>query len=341
MENDVNYPPLVSIIMPTYNYGRMIGETLKSLCAQTYRNWECLVVDDGSTDDTPDVVKAFVAQDPRFKYFRQQNQLQAAAKNLGLEHSAGQYVQFLDADDLIEDRKLELQVGYLEKHPKIDIVYGGVRYFRTGYVHERLRSMSEDNLPWMPEISGAGRDVLPALVRGNIMVINSPLVRREVVDRVGPFDVRLPPAEDWDYWLRCALAGARFRFTEVEGTLALVRLHPTSSSRNRIRMHRAMLMIRKKLEALVNDTELLALNRKLSAVEEGELGVEEAAHGNSLKSVWHLARAARIAPKWRWRMKWLVCALAAPLVSEQRLKAMIYTSLTQLVRNLGQKGEAA
>jgi glycosyltransferase involved in cell wall biosynthesis len=327
--------------MPTYNYGSLIGETLESLRLQTYDDWECYVVDDGSTDDTSEVVTAYSARDPRIKYVRQQNQLQSAAKNLGLKMCAGQYVQFLDADDLIEARKLELQVAYLEEHAEVDIVYGGVRYFRTGHVGERLYSMAEDNLPWMPQVSGTGREVLRALVQENIMVINSPLVRRNVVERVGPFDVCLPPAEDWDYWLRCALAGASFRFAEIEGTLALVRSHPVSSSRNRIRMYRSALLIRKKLEGLLEDEELLSVNRERSALNEGDLALEEVALGGSLRGAWHFVRAARVEPRWRWRLKWLVCALASPLVSRRRLESLISSSITQAVKSLGHNGEAA
>jgi hypothetical protein len=96
----------------------------------------------------------------------------------------------------------------------------------------------------MPEISGSGKEVLTTLVRQNIMVINSPLIRRRVVDAVGFFDNNLPPAEDWDYWLRCAAAGMRFQFEDSPGTLALVRWHSASSSSDRRKMYISMLSIR-------------------------------------------------------------------------------------------------
>jgi glycosyltransferase involved in cell wall biosynthesis len=225
------------VIVPTYNYGCFIGETLECLRAQTYVNWECIVVDDGSTDDTAERVSRFMEQDARFKFLRQENARQAAAKNNGLQNSAGEYIQFLDADDLIEPQKFEQQVEYLEAHPEVDIVYGSMRYFKTEVPDERLYWVWGENKPWMPETSGSGREVLTALVRQNIMVINSPMIRRRVVDAVGLFDNKLPPAEDWDYWLRCAAAGMRFEFKELPGTLALVRWHSSSSSQDR-RMYR-------------------------------------------------------------------------------------------------------
>ncbi len=152
----MSHATLVSVIVPTYNYGHFIGQALKSMQAQTYPHWECVVVDDGSTDDTAEVVARFSDSDRRIKFLRQKNLRQAAARNNGLRNSSGQYVQFLDADDLLEPRKLERQVEYLERHPEVDIVYGDVRFFNTEDPDERLYTMWGENKPWMPGISGRG-----------------------------------------------------------------------------------------------------------------------------------------------------------------------------------------
>jgi glycosyltransferase involved in cell wall biosynthesis len=322
-ETNTTTEPLVSIIIPTHNYGAFISETLNSLQHQTLTDWECIVVDDGSTDDTAEVVASIIERDPRVHYTWQPNQRQSVAKNTGLAQARGKYLQFLDADDLIESRKLERHVAYLEEHAEVDIVYGGVRYFRTDNTSERLYSMEADNLPWMPQVSGKGVEVLKALVRNNIMVINSPLVRHSIVERVGLFDVRLPPAEDWDYWLRCALEGACFQFVDIEETLALVRMHSTSSSQNRLQMHRVGLLIRKKLASLVKDKQILSLNRELRAREEGDFGMMEAGRKNSFRAAWHLASSARFERRWRWKTKLFACALAAPLVSETKLRSLL------------------
>ena len=326
--------PLVSVVVPTYNYGRFIGETLDSLRAQTYTGWECVVVDDGSTDDTEEVVARVSAADARVRYLRQANQRQAVAKNTGLKDARGKYVQFLDADDLLEPLKLERQVEFLEANPAADIVYGGARYFTAGRPGELRHSAEGSDRPWMPEVSGQGREVLAALLRRNIMPINAPLVRRRAVEAVGFFDETLPrsQAEDWDYWLRCALAGLRFQYDAAPGTLALVRTHPASSSRDRAVMYGAMLIVRKRVGGLLSDPELLKLNREMASADEGYLGIEEAAAGNRLKGMGHLVRAAALERKTRWRMKWLSCALAAPFVSGGRLRALAATSLTQSVR---------
>src|SRR5437870_12319582 len=102
--------PLVSIIVPSYNYAHFIGEALQSIQSQTYSNWECIVVDDGSTDDTGALVRQLAEKDGRIKYVRQENRGLAAARNAGMANSEGVYFQFLDADDLLEPQKLERQV---------------------------------------------------------------------------------------------------------------------------------------------------------------------------------------------------------------------------------------
>ena len=117
---------------------------------------------------------------------------------------------------------------FLEQHPDVDITYGGVRYFSSEPAGDLLLSRQysswEDGGAWMPEISGQGKEVLLALLRNNIMVVNAPLIRREVIDRVGLFDVDLTPVEDWEYLIRCAAHGAVFGFNDVEGARAFSRL---------------------------------------------------------------------------------------------------------------------
>ena len=325
----MNDRPLVSVIVPTYNYGRFIEETLECLRAQTYVNWECIVVDDGSTDDTAERVSHFIEQDARFKFLRQENARQAAAKNNGLWNSAGQYIQFLDADDLIEPQKFAKQVEFLEAHPEVDIIYGSMRYFKTETPDERLYWVWGENKPWMPETSGSGKEVLTALVRQNIMVINSPLIRRRVVDAVGLFDNRLPPAEDWDYWLRCAAAGMCFQFEDLPGTLALVRWHSSSSSYDRRRMYSSMMLIREKVEALTSDEEVLSLNREHMRKDQQTLALETISHGPLSDCLREMIKAAWLSERKKHTLKWLACAAAAPFVPRQRLRTLVTSSLTR------------
>jgi glycosyltransferase involved in cell wall biosynthesis len=323
---------LVSIVVPAYNYGHLIGQTLESLAAQTYAAWECVVVDDGSTDDTCAVVGRHAAGDPRVRLVRQENRRQAAARNNGIRHSSGDYFQFLDSDDLLEPRKLERQVEYLERHPSVDLVYSGVRYFSAAggeLTHSRNYSVWDDGQPWMPEVSGRGRVLLEKLLRNNIMVVNSPLVRRRVVETVGEFAEGLTPVEDWDYWVRAAAAGFHFQYEDAEGVRALVRAHELSASLDGRRMMRATLKMRRAWAAgTLKDPEDLRLNRHLIAECEGLLGVEESLAGERLKAALQLLRAAALDDRMRPRAKWLACALLAPFATGEQLKGAVTTSVT-------------
>src|SRR5215813_13069315 len=325
-------PPLVSVIVPTYNYGHLISETLTCLQSQSYENWEGIIVDDGSTDNTAAVVEAAAASDPRIRYFKQENQRQGAARNLGIKQSRGNYLQFLDSDDLLERKKLELHVRFLEGHPEVDIVYSGVRYFSTDNPDERLvsrrYSMWDDGGAWMPEISGQGSSILPVLLRNNIMVVNAPLVRRSVIEKAGAFDVALTPVEDWQYWIRCAAAGSTFHYDDGQESMALVRSHELSASADGRRMLRATVRMRSGLAAVELSAEMQQLNQQLLAEAKGLLGVEEVINGNLLKGMKQIFSAALSDNRPRCKGKWLLCAVSAPFVSNERLHEMVTSSVT-------------
>lgn len=324
--------PLVSVVVPAYNYAHLIRETLDSLAAQTYPHWECVVVDDGSTDETGAVVGAYAAGDARVRYVRQENLKLSAARNTGVRHAAGAYFQFLDADDLIEPRKFERQVEHLGRHTEVDIVYSGVRYFGVGggeLSHSRLYSLWDEGGPWMPGVSGRGEAVMSKLLRNNIMVVNSPLVRRSVIEAVGEFDTGLKAVEDWDYWTRCAAAGMFFQFDDAEGARALVRAHGLSMSLDGRRMLRMTLRMRRRWASeTLTDPRHLRLNHDLIAECEGKLGVEESLQGNRLKATLQLLKAAALGGGARPRAKWLACALLAPFATGEQLKSAVTASVT-------------
>src|SRR5947209_8483011 len=320
--------PLVSVIVPTYNYAPFIAQALESLRAQTYPRWECLVVDDGSTDATPEIVAGYAGRDARIRYTRQKNARQAAARNTGLRACAGEYVQFLDADDLIEPEKFERQVGYLEGRPEVDVVYGGVKFFSVEGAGGRPDAAPGES-EWWAGVSGAG--VLAALVRRNIIVINSALVRRSVVEEVGRFDEGLPPVEDWDYWLRCAALGKRFEYRPFAGTLALVRWHPSSSSRDRRRAYRAALLTREKIKSLTNDPSILALNEEERVKDQERLAYEEIDRGGLGDCLSQMVRAGLANREVRHKAKWIACACLAPFLPRRRLKTLVSSPVTGLL----------
>jgi glycosyltransferase involved in cell wall biosynthesis len=222
--------PLVSIIIPAYNYGKFLFFTLESLKNQLFRDWECLIVDDGSTDDTRSVAEAFTRADSRYRYIYQANKGVSAARNNGIAHSQGAYIQFLDADDLIEKAKLQTQVQAFINTPTLDIVYSSARYFRDAHPEERLYFMTEQDPPWIPEFSGEGRQLLPTLIKTNMMPMHCPLIKKEAILRVGYFNESMKYLEDWEFWFRCAVSNLRFFYSDFPDTFALVRVHGASVS---------------------------------------------------------------------------------------------------------------
>ena len=166
--------------MPSYNYGRYIGATLGSLVAQTYCHWECIVVDDGSTDDSRQQVQAVARGDARVRLVAGDHGGAARARNRGIAAATGPYFQFLDADDLIEPRKLEYEVQILQSQAAVYIVYGEVRYFRDGRESERTLSWDGGSHDWSKRLRGSGEPVLEALLRANITAIHAPFSRRNL-----------------------------------------------------------------------------------------------------------------------------------------------------------------
>jgi glycosyltransferase involved in cell wall biosynthesis len=249
----------------------------------------------------------------------------AAARNAGIARAAGEFFQFLDADDLLESEKLERQVEFLQQHTEIDIVFSEARYFRSENMAERRLSPDEANVPWVVNLSARGIDVLQPLVRNNIMVVNSPLLRRSVITDVGLFDGTVKGVEDWDYWIRCAIKGKHFHYADSDGTRALVRVHGESMSQDGRMMLRSTLLMHRKVSAMVLDTATLQLNRQRMAEREGFLGIEEVCNGELLAGIRQLCRAARMDRNIRQRAKWLFCAACAPFVSHQSLRKTVTT----------------
>jgi glycosyltransferase involved in cell wall biosynthesis len=206
--------PEVSVVIPAHNAARWLGETLDSVRAQSFTDWECIVVDDGSTDGTRALV-ARHADEPRIRYLFQEKQERAAARNRGIAASSGPLVAFLDADDRWCPEKLAAQVSALRAAPAAGLCY----------THARFVDVDGRPLPFRKPPRTIAGLVFPELMRGNVLVIASVVVRRACLDAVGAFDASLPVygCEDWDLWLRLA---RRYPVVAVDEELVLYRRHP-------------------------------------------------------------------------------------------------------------------
>lgn len=185
--------PTVSVIIPTYNRADLVVRALRSVLDQTYQNFEVIVIDDASEDNTRDAVKSF--NDERITYIRQnENKGGSAARNRGIKVTKGKYIAFLDSDDEWLPEKLEKQVALFESVPlKVGAIYTGLVYIK------------EDNKQLgkrIPELEG---DISKHVVFDNCVgPLSSGIVRKECLENCGLFDERLPACQDWDIWIRIA-----------------------------------------------------------------------------------------------------------------------------------------
>ncbi len=208
--------PAVSVIVSTYNYGHYLAEALTSVLHQTFADFELIVIDDGSTDNTAAVVKPFLA-DPRVHYYRIEHAGQSTAKNVGLRRARAPLVAFLDADDLWLPHKLDRQVALYQADPSL-----GVAYSRRLLIDEQGRELVFRE----PKLHRGM--VLEAMFRDNFVCFSSAMVRRSVFDAAGFFDETLPLAIDYDLWLRVA---PRYRFDYVDEPLVKYRTGHANLSR--------------------------------------------------------------------------------------------------------------
>jgi glycosyltransferase involved in cell wall biosynthesis len=262
--------PVLSIIVPCYNYAHLLSQTLDNVRQQSFQNWECIVVDDGSTDHTASIAQGFVELDARFSYVFQKNSGLSAARNTGVRHAKGQFIQLLDADDLLEPEKAAIQVKILQENYAVDLVYSEVRYFKSSEPRALFCAFDGSNVPWMPCIDSDNPHLLHTQFQMNIMAVNCALFRKSVFDRVGYFNEGLKSVEDWEFWCRCLLQGCKLKFDTSPNTFALVRIHEGSMSTNALRMIEASIMARVNLRSIILKTsdlgdqvkELIAINER-------------------------------------------------------------------------------
>lgn len=207
--------PGVSVIIPAYNRKNYLKYAVNSVLNQTYTDFELIIVDDGSTDGTGDMVRSY--NDLRIKYIYQNNQGNHSARNTGIKNAKGKYIALLDSDDMWHAEKLEKQVNILEKHSDIGLVYCG-----TLLVDENNNLFGKK-----PLIRHSGY-VLDKLLMNNFLYNGSnPLIRQECIKKAGLFDEHLKRMLDWDFYLRIALY---FKFHAIKEYLVLYRVHDESLS---------------------------------------------------------------------------------------------------------------
>jgi glycosyltransferase involved in cell wall biosynthesis len=216
--------PTVSVITPAWNAERFIGDAIASVLAQTFTNWEMVIVDDGSTDGTAALVETYAARNPRIRLLRQQNAGPSAARNHAMREARGSFFAFLDSDDRWTPEFLRAQVEVFGRYPDTALVTAnGV--FDGGPFDGRPMKPVTTLCPTLP---------LTEIITDETAVFIMTVFRREVFETIGGFDETQWTSEDYDFWLRAAIAG--FVFRRNPQPLGIYRVRGNSLSRNRIRM---------------------------------------------------------------------------------------------------------
>lgn len=202
--------PLISVVVPTYNRAALLDQAINSVLQQDYQQWELLVVDDGSTDDTMAVLRTY-EKEPRIRGFSQPNSGQAVARNRGLREASGQFIAFLDSDNLWLPHKLATQAAYLASHPEVDVLYGDIE---TIDIEGRVLAGPS------AQARHSGM-VWKQLLVDNFVNFNTSVVRTEKLREVGGMDESVRRADDYDLWLRLSTV-ARFQY--LPGVVAQYRV---------------------------------------------------------------------------------------------------------------------
>lgn len=208
--------PLVSIIMPVYNAGVFLCDAIDSMLQQTYSNWELILIDDGSTDDSWEILLRYGQKDARIKLYQNEtNQGVAKSLNKALELVSGDFVARMDADDISHPQRLERQVEFLQEHPEIDLISADTITFKT---HKPdILPIVQLNLRYPPAIAKT------LLVMTN--VFSHPTVMARMTERMRPlfyYDEAFELAEDYHLWIRLAMGG--FQLATVKEALVFYRL---------------------------------------------------------------------------------------------------------------------
>lgn len=286
--------PQVSIVIPAYNTRNYIGETLESAINQSFRSFEIIVVDDGSTDDTHAIVEMFC--DRRVTLLRQANSGIGAARNHAISVARGEYIALLDSDDLWEPDFLNIMVEFLRQNRDVSIAFCNTRFFGVSKFAGRT---FQEVYPPSPPITFAK-------LAGEIShVAVAAILRREVFTRVGLFDTHesIRGVEDFDLWLRALHSG--FRIAPVPNVLAHYRRHAASLSGSESLEKSALYTLSKwRSHASLTADERDAVEKtysKMGAYVDVREAIRDIHNGDYHQAGLSLLRACEYNPKWRYR----------------------------------------
>ena len=214
----MKFTPLISVVIPAYNAEQFLDETLESVLSQTYENWECIIVNDGSTDNTESIAKKWCEKDARFRCFYKENSGASDTRNFGIKEARGEYIAFLDADDLYMPNFLKVCLENLVEKD-VDLVAPKMLEFwnvQNGVIED------EDKKDYLY----SGKEGIALFLHSNRLTM-ALLCKKSVMDEVGGFTWH-KKAEDLHCWLKVLFAG--YKIYRIDETLLLYRLVENSMS---------------------------------------------------------------------------------------------------------------
>lgn len=292
--------PTVSVIIPTYNREHLIGRAIQSVLNQTYQDFEIIVVDDASTDNTQEVVKSF--NDLRIRYIRhEKNRGGSAARNTGIRAARGEYIAFLDSDDEWLPEKLAEQIRVFHQDPECGVVYTDILVVYPDGCELQRRA---------PKIKGS---MFHKLLEANVVgTTSSVLVRRDCFDKVGLFNEELASCQDWDMWIRLARL---FVFRKVNIPLVKYTWGHEQISKNSEAVCRGREAIMK-----MYDVDIRALGRRVEAVHHFNLGISLCCLGEIPMGRLHLFQAL---VKWPWNPSYSFFYIFASLLGAKGFQLLV------------------
>ena len=210
--------PLVSVVMPVYNGEKFVAEARESILAQTFADFEFLIVDDGSQDNSAEIIRAYQERDDRIRFFQHERNLGvASARNSGIALASGEYIAAMDCDDISLPERLQKQVDYMQTHPEIGLVGNSVLI-----VDRDMKTLSVRDLPLHHSLI-----VLNLFFRGASLIHGSVMTRRDVMTSVGAYNSASRAVDDTDLYVRL---GERTRFANLPERLFLYRRHEQNNT---------------------------------------------------------------------------------------------------------------
>ncbi|MFD2909787.1 glycosyltransferase family 2 protein [Flavobacterium ardleyense] len=214
---------LVSIIIPVYNQEKYLTETLNSVLSQTYSNWECVLVNDGSSDNSVSILSEYVSKDNRFVFINSENKGVSSARNLGLKRATGYFILFLDGDDLIHPDKITLAISSFQKNINLDIVFNCTNYFQNTVDNTLYPITLNSNLLNFNDLLLFWGDRI-------IIPIHSAIIKKDLFDGI-EYNCDLTAQEDWLVWLR--LFQKNPKTLVLDSVLSYYRKHNESRTQSR------------------------------------------------------------------------------------------------------------